>query len=64
MTVNETPRFLTPEPNGETHAIILTDHDSFSAVILPFVLNGGVASCLPVFGVAMEEWESDIYPRL
>ena len=35
-----------------------------TAVILPFTLKVGVASCLPVFEVLMEEWESDIYPRL
>ena len=57
VTVNETPLFLTPEPNVETHAIIVTDPDNLAAVILPLALNGGVASCLPVFEVDMEEWE-------
>ena len=64
VTVNETPRFLTPEPNGETHAIIVTDPDNLAAVILPLALNGGVASCLSIFEVAMEEWESYNYPQL
>ena len=64
VTVNETPRFLTPEPNGETHTIIVTDTDNLDAVILPFALNGGVASYLSIFEVAMEEWESYNYPRL
>ena len=41
MTVNETPRFLTPEPNGETHAIIVTDTKNLAAVILPLALNSG-----------------------
>ena len=64
VTVNDTPRFLTPEPNGETHVIIVTDPKNLAAVILPLALNGGLASCLLVFEVAMEEWESEIYPRL
>ena len=51
VTFNEMPRFLTPEPNGETHAII----DNLAAVILPLDLNGGLASCLAVFEVAMED---------
>ena len=38
--------------------------ENLAAVILPLALNGGVALCLPVFEMAMEEWESDIYPRL
>ena len=59
VTVNETPCFLTPEPNGETYAIIVTDPKNSAAVILPLDLNGGVASCLSVFEVEMEEWESD-----
>ena len=64
VTVNETPRFLTPETNGETHAIIVTDPDNLAAVILPLDFNGGVASCLSIFEVAMEEWESYNYPQL
>ena len=56
VTVNETPRFLTPEPNGETHAIIVTNPGNLAAVILPIALNGGVASYLPVFEMATEEW--------
>ena len=60
VNVNETPRFLTPEPNGETHAIIVTDLDNLSEAILPLTLKVGVASCLPVFEVATEERESDI----
>ena len=55
VTVNETPCFLTPEPNGETHAIIVTDPNNLAAVILHTDFNGGVASCLPVFEVAMGE---------
>ena len=55
VTINETPRFLTHEPNGETHAIIVTDPRNLAAVILPLAFNSGVASCLPVFEVAMEE---------
>ena len=55
VTFNEMPRFLTPEPNGETHAIIVTDPDNLAAVILPLDLNGGLASCLAVFEVAMED---------
>ena len=55
LTGNETTRFLTPEPNGETHAIIVTDPKNLAAVILPLTLNGGVASCLPVFEVAIED---------
>ena len=54
VTVNETPCFLTPEPNGEKHAIIMTDPKNLAAVILPLDLNCVVASCLPVFEVAME----------
>ena len=57
VTVNETPRFMTPEPNRETHAMIVTDPEHLAAVILDFALNGGVASCLLFFEVAMEEWE-------
>ena len=57
VTINETPRFLTPEPNGETHEIILNYPENLAAVILPIALNGGVASFLPVFEVDMEEWE-------
>ena len=53
VTVNETPLFLTPEPNVETHAIIVTDPDNLDAVILTLALNGGVASCLPVFEEAV-----------
>ena len=64
VTVNEIPLFLTPEPNGDTHEIIVTDPGNLAAVILTLALRGGVASCLLVFEVAMEEWESDIYPRL
>ena len=64
VTFNETPCFLTPEPNGETHAIIVTDPKNLAAVILPLALNGRVALCLPVFEVAMEQWDSDIYPQL
>ena len=45
VTINETPRFLTPEPNGETHAIIVTDPDNLAAMVLPLALNCGVASC-------------------
>ena len=56
VIVNETPRFLAPEPNGETHAIIVTNPDNSAAVILTLAFNGGVASCLPVFEVTMEEW--------
>ena len=64
VTINEMSRFLSPELNEETHAIIVTDPDNLAAVILTLALNGGVASCLLVFEVAMEEWESDNYPRL
>ena len=45
-------------------AIFWTDPNNLTVVILPLALNGGVSSCLPVSEVAMEEWESDIYPRL
>ena len=57
MIVNETPRFLTPEPNGETHTIIVTDPRNLAAVIPTLNLNGGVASLLPFFEVAMRERE-------
>ena len=56
VAINKTLRFLTPEPNEETHAIIVTYPDNFPEVILPLALNVGVPSCLPVFEVAMEEW--------
>ena len=55
VTVNETPHFLTPEQNGETHAIIVIDPNNLAAVIIPLALNCGAASCLPVFEVAIEE---------
>ena len=57
VTVNEIPLFLTPEPNGDTHEIIVTDPGNLAAVILSLTFNCGVASCLPVFEVATEEWE-------
>ena len=60
VIVNETPRFLSSEPNGETHAIIVTNPDNSDAVILTLDFNGGVVSCLSVFEVAMEELKSDI----
>ena len=60
VTVNETPLFLTSEPNGETHAIIVTDPENLAVVILPLALNSGVASCLREFKVLMEEWGSYI----
>ena len=53
VTVNERPRFLTPEPNGETLRIIVTDPDNLASVILPLAFNSEVDSCLPVFVVAM-----------
>ena len=60
VTVNETPRFLTPEQNGDTHVIIVTDPNNLATVILTLDFNGGVVSCLSVFEVAMEELKSDI----
>ena len=53
VNVNETPRFLTHEPNVETHAIIVNYPDNLTAVILPLTLKVGVASCLPVFEEAV-----------
>ena len=53
VIVNEIPRLLTPEPNGETHVIIVTDPNNLDVVIIPLALNGGVASCLPVSEVAI-----------
>ena len=56
VTVNETPPFLNTKSYGETHEIVVTEPKNFAAVILTIALNSGVASFLPVFKVAIEDW--------
>ena len=64
VTVDETPKFLAPQPTDQTHALTLTNpEDPLLPVILPLELRG-VTSLLYVRNVNSDDFYSRHYPRL
>ncbi len=64
MIVNNMPMFLTSDPIDHTHALTIRDpHQLAQMVILQLALQG-VTSLLNVWGIALDEWNSDAFKRL
>jgi hypothetical protein len=62
--VDETPKFLAPQPTDQTHALTLNDPDDPSQpVTLPLELRG-VTSLLYVRNVTPDEYNSGQYTQL
>jgi hypothetical protein len=56
VTVDETPKFLAPQPTEQTHALTVTDPDNPPQMInLPFLIRG-VASFLNVRNITSDEY--------
>jgi hypothetical protein len=64
VIVDETPKFLAPQPTDQMHALTLTDPDNpLQPVILPLDLRG-VTLLLYVRNVTPDEYDSGQYPQL
>jgi hypothetical protein len=64
VTVDETPKFLAPQPTDQMHALTLTDPDKPSQTIsLPFMIRG-VTSFLNVRTITSDEYYSGEAPHV
>ncbi|KAL7530108.1 hypothetical protein ACHAXR_003313, partial [Thalassiosira sp. AJA248-18] len=64
VTINELPKFLSANPNAQSHAIVIQDPDDRATTLtLPLSLRR-VTSYLPTFAISREDWNSGDYPRL
>ena len=63
VTINECPKFLLDSPDRRSHAIIVTDPDDNSDLILPLFLKG-VTSFLPVQKPSIRDWDYQLYARI
>ena len=57
VKINETPRFLTDEPNELTHSIVIPTADSEEPFVIPLSLKG-VSSSFPTRKPPLEEYET------
>ena len=64
VTINEVPKFLTPDPTPSTHALVCDMPDTTDdELTLPLCLRG-VTSYLPVHKPSRDDWNAHIYPRI
>jgi hypothetical protein len=64
VTVDNTPKFLAPDPTDKLHALTLEDpNHPAQTVTLPLALRG-VTSLLNVRAPTLDEWNSDAFRRL
>jgi hypothetical protein len=57
VSVNCTPKFLTDNPDEETHSIVLHDNETESKIVIPMSLHR-TNSYFPTFKPTMEQFES------
>jgi hypothetical protein len=64
VVVDDTPKFLAPDPTDNMHALTITDPDwPAQMVILQLALRGATL-LLNVRDVMLDEWNSDAFKRL
>lgn len=62
VIINDLPTFLSSTPTDDSHSIVVPDPDDpRHSLALPLELKG-VTSCLPVFDITEEDWNSGDFP--
>jgi hypothetical protein len=64
MVVDNTPKFLTSDPTGHTHALTIRDPDEPTQTVILQLALQGVTSLLNVRGITLDEWNSDTFKQL